>query len=62
MSRKNRVHRALKVADAFPVDDANLVDPALHTRRQEFRDQIFDLTRIKRMQIQYAIYRNLDGL
>src|SRR5262249_4110073 len=61
MFRENRVNGALKIPDAFAVDNAHLVDTAFQTRGQEFRHQLFDLPRIKRVQIQHAVYWDSDG-
>ena len=49
-----------QVADAFPMDDAYLQDALLQARGQVIGHQIFDVPRMKRVQVQNSVNRKLN--
>jgi hypothetical protein len=62
MFGEQRVHRALQIADAFAMDDPDAQDPAFLARREVIVHETFYFTRLKRVQIQYAVNRQLNRL
>lgn len=53
---------APQVADAFAVDDAHPQDAAPLTFSEEVRHKVFDLARLKRVQVQHAVNRHFNRL
>ena len=62
MFLQNRVHRLTQLPDALAMNDAHAQNSARLTLCEVFRYEILHLTRLKRVQIQHAINRQLDGL
>jgi len=62
MPHKDGVHRPPQVADAFPVDDADLQDAARLAGGEIVRHEIFHLARLERVQIQHAVNGHLNRL
>lgn len=60
MSRQNGMNRALKVTDAFAVNDSDLKYSCVLARRQVIGDEVTEFVRLKRMQIEHAIDRHLN--
>ena len=51
-----------QIANAFAMDDAHLKNPFLPASRQIGRQELFDVPRIKSVQIQFPFDRDLNGL
>ena len=60
MLRQNRVDCAAEIADAFAVDDSHAQDAAFPTFIEIIEDKLFDLARLKCVQVQHAVNRKLD--
>lgn len=58
--REERVHRAAQIADAFAVDNAHLENASFAARGEVIRHQILNFARLKGVQVQHAINRQLD--
>src|SRR6266404_2468463 len=62
MLRKNCMHGPAQISNPFAMNNAYQKYPALLACGEIIRYQIFNLPWIKRMQIEHAIDRKLDGL
>ena len=60
--RQQRVDRTAQVANTFPVDDSHPENSASLTLCEIISDEILHLAWAKRLQIQDAVNRQLDGL
>ena len=60
--RQQRVNRAPQMADALPMNDPHPENPALLTLREIIRDEVFHFVRSEGVQVQHAVYRELDWL
>lgn len=58
---QNGVNSLAQLPDAFAVDDAHAQNPARPTLRQIFHHERLHFARLKRVQVQHAINRQLDG-
>ena len=59
---QDRVHRPAQVAHALSVNDPDIQNASRLTRFQIIQHQIFDFTRIKRVQVQRSVDRELYRL
>ena len=62
MFPQDGVNRLTQLADAFAMNDAHPQDATRSALRQIIQHQLLHLTRLKRVQVQHAIDRQLDGL
>ena len=54
------MNRALQIANAFPMNDADLKDAFCLASGQVIRDQLLNVARIERVQIEHAINGHLE--
>ena len=56
------MNRLAQLTNPFPMNYSHLEDAPLPAFGQVIRDQVLDFPRPKRVEVQHAIYRNLDWL
>lgn len=56
------MHRPAHVADPFSMNQTKLMNPAFFAGFEIVRDQGLQIARMKRMEIEHAVDRNLDRL
>ena len=62
MTIEDRMHDSPESACALAVDDSDLGDASFQAFFQVIRDQIIDVARRKRVQVERSINRNLDRI
>lgn len=61
VSAEDRVHRAAQIANAFAVNDSHTKNTALLALGEIIQHERLDVTRLKRVKIEHAVYWHLDG-
>lgn len=59
---QNRVNRPPQLPDALAVNDPHPQNPARPARGEIIEHQVFHLARLKRVQVQHPVNRQLDRL